>query len=216
MAAHAGSFLVDAPPRPGRASHRRGHAGVQGHIQPDKPRQIPGSLQPAQHGSPAGVSVCHGLTSCSAHTRATVLWLTPSSAAGSREDQCATPRRSGGGASVVARISARRVRRTVWERPRRGRSASSEVSPSSPGGWPGPRVRLEGRRRTAACRDALPPTTPSVKSTQIRTTRCNSASGCDATLNGCPCCRDPLNRSFAHSAVRSGSGCLVAWRLAST
>ena len=76
------------------------------------------------------VSICQGLTSCSAQTRATVLWLSPSSVASSREDQWVTPRCSGGGASVVARISARRVRRTVWGRPRRGRSASWAVSPS--------------------------------------------------------------------------------------
>jgi hypothetical protein len=37
----------------------------------------------------------------------------PSSAASSREDQWVTPRCSGGGVSVVARISARRSRRTV-------------------------------------------------------------------------------------------------------
>jgi hypothetical protein len=76
------------------------------------------------------VSVCQGLRSCSAHTRATVLWLTPSSAASSREDQWVTPGGWGGGLRVVARISARRSRRTVWGRPARGRSASWSVSPS--------------------------------------------------------------------------------------
>jgi hypothetical protein len=70
------------------------------------------------------------LRSCSAQTRATVLWLTPSSPANSRLDQWVTPRCSGGGVKVVARISARRQRRTVWGRPRRGRSASWSVSPS--------------------------------------------------------------------------------------
>jgi hypothetical protein len=76
------------------------------------------------------VSVCHGLTSCSAHTLATVLWLTPSSVASSREDQWVTPSAWGGRLRVVARISARRARRTVWGRPRRCRSASPLVSPS--------------------------------------------------------------------------------------
>ena len=56
------------------------------------------------------VSVCQGLTSCSAQTLATVLWLMPSSPASSREDQCVTPSTSGGGVSVASRISARRSR----------------------------------------------------------------------------------------------------------
>src|SRR5918994_5979383 len=43
------------------------------------------------------VSVCQGLTSGSAQTLATVLWLSPSSVASSREDQWGTPRCSGGG-----------------------------------------------------------------------------------------------------------------------
>ena len=38
------------------------------------------------------VSVRHGRISCSAHTRATVLWLIPSWSANSREDQWVTPR----------------------------------------------------------------------------------------------------------------------------
>jgi hypothetical protein len=66
------------------------------------------------------VSSRHGLRSYSAHTRATVLWLTPSWSASSRDDQCVTPRCSGGGVSVAARISARRSARTVWGRPRAG------------------------------------------------------------------------------------------------
>jgi Putative transposase of IS4/5 family (DUF4096) len=77
----------------------------------------------------AGVGLCHGRMSCSAQTRATVLWLMPSSLASSREDQWVTPSASGGGVRVVARISARRSRRTVWGRPRRGRSAKPAVSP---------------------------------------------------------------------------------------
>jgi hypothetical protein len=71
-----------------------------------------------------------------------------------------TARCSGGGVSVAARISARRLRRTLWGRPRRGRSASRPAlgeQPTSRGGWPSPRVLSEGQRRTAACRDALPP-----------------------------------------------------------
>src|SRR6266542_6165273 len=60
----------------------------------------------------------------SRHTRATVLWLTPSWSASSRDDQYVTPRCSGGGDRVAARISARRSRRTVWGRPERGWSPS--------------------------------------------------------------------------------------------
>jgi hypothetical protein len=74
------------------------------------------------------VSSRQGLRSWSRQLRATVLWLTPSSTASSRVDQCVTPSRSGGGLSVAARISAWRSLRTVWGRPGRGLSAK----PSSP------------------------------------------------------------------------------------
>jgi len=66
------------------------------------------------------VSVGQGLRSWSRQTRATVWWLQPSSVASSRVDQCVTPRCSGGGVRVAARISARRSARTVWGRPGRG------------------------------------------------------------------------------------------------
>jgi hypothetical protein len=57
------------------------------------------------------VSVCQGLTSCSAQTLATVLWPMSSSAASSREDQWVTPRCSGwrgqrGGQDLGAPIAA--------------------------------------------------------------------------------------------------------------
>ena len=42
-----------------------------------------------------------------------MLWLTLSSVASSREDQWVTPKYEGGGDSVAAGISVRRVRRTV-------------------------------------------------------------------------------------------------------
>ena len=46
-----------------------------------------------------------GLEVVLGHTRAMVLWLIPSWSAHSRIDQWVTPRCSGGGARVVARIS---------------------------------------------------------------------------------------------------------------
>jgi hypothetical protein len=52
------------------------------------------------------VSVCQGLRSWSAHTRATVLWLMPSSAASSRLDQWVTPSASYKAALVAEGIPA--------------------------------------------------------------------------------------------------------------
>jgi hypothetical protein len=69
---------------------------------------------------------CQGFSSCCCHTRATVLRLTPSSAASSRLDQCVTPSSAGGGARVAARISEWRARRTVWGRPGRGRQSGRQ------------------------------------------------------------------------------------------
>lgn len=60
------------------------------------------------------VSVRHGLTPCSRHTRAIVSRLTPSSRASRQVDQCVIPSPGGGGLEVTWRISARRLRRTVW------------------------------------------------------------------------------------------------------
>jgi hypothetical protein len=74
------------------------------------------------------VLVCQGFRSCSAQTRATVLRLTPTSSTSSRVDQWVSPRRSGGGLSVAARISARQSRRTLWGRPGQGWS----LTPSRP------------------------------------------------------------------------------------
>jgi hypothetical protein len=71
---------------------------------------------------------------------ATVVLLTPSSAASSRLDQCVTPSSAGGRARVAARISGRRARRTVWGRRAvagqpgqqvpHGRSGAARRSPS--------------------------------------------------------------------------------------
>jgi hypothetical protein len=71
------------------------------------------------------VSALHGLTPNRFQALVMVTWLTFSSAASSRDDQCVTPSLAGGGVSVAATI-----RRGSTSLGRPGRSSSA--SPSTP------------------------------------------------------------------------------------
>ena len=93
------------------------------------------------------VSVRQGLRSCSAHTLATVMRLTPRWRASARVDQWVMPSCWGGGCWVTATISARRSRRTVRGLPERGQSAS----PASPLAAYRPRQRITVGRAQPTC-----------------------------------------------------------------
>ena len=70
------------------------------------------------------LSARHGCSPHSRHTSAILTFETPSSAASSRDDQCVTPSRSGGGSRVASTIATSSVVRGL---PGSGRSASPPV-----------------------------------------------------------------------------------------
>ena len=70
------------------------------------------------------VSARHGCSPHSRHTPATLTLEMPSSAASSRDDQCVTPSRSGGGSSVASTIATSSVVRGL---PGFGRSSSPPI-----------------------------------------------------------------------------------------
>ena len=70
------------------------------------------------------LSARHGCSPHSRHTSAILTLDTPSSAASSRDDQCVTPSRSGGGSSVASTIATSSVVRGL---PGLGRSSSPPI-----------------------------------------------------------------------------------------
>jgi hypothetical protein len=81
-------------------------------------------------GSAENVNVCvrQGCSPYSRHTSATLTSETPSSAPSSRDDQCVTPSRPGGGSSVARTIATSSV---VRGRPGLGRSSSPPRPPAA-------------------------------------------------------------------------------------